>query len=270
MANEINTVGAIQDKFGGYWVEWPRSQCLTKAEILASNVFIVNGSYGDTECPRMDDIAKGIFPIASYRTYGKTNSSSDRNILKDLTGHGYDMTLYNFSYSGTSGYVNGGLQFDGVDDFAVCYTFPALNNGFTVVMIRQLLYVNAPGSTLTKRHVTSSGDLGAFQMEHYNNASYPRIVRSYSKDNIVSFDVGDDICVDMIPTRYNYQDIETASGTDSNFLAINAGYRESSGVVRQFGRQQIFYALEIYDKILSITEVIDIRNRLTEEFYSKT
>ena len=59
-SNEINTVGAIQDKFGGYWVEWSRSQCLTKAEILGSNVFTVNGNYGDTECPRMDDIAKKV------------------------------------------------------------------------------------------------------------------------------------------------------------------------------------------------------------------
>lgn len=66
MSNEINTVGAIQDKFGGYWVEWPRAQCMTKAEIVGSGVFNVNGSYGDTECPKMDDIAKKLTPNIIY------------------------------------------------------------------------------------------------------------------------------------------------------------------------------------------------------------
>lgn len=42
--------------------------------------------------------------IARYVTYNKSNSDSDRDILTDLTGNGHDITLYNFGWSGMSGY----------------------------------------------------------------------------------------------------------------------------------------------------------------------
>lgn len=102
MANEINTVGAIQDKFGSYWVELPRSQCLTKLEILGSNVFTVNGDYGNTECPRMDDIAiyhcVKIKPIiasqfGTQRTY-KAVASSSVNRELNITITVSDGTVY--------------------------------------------------------------------------------------------------------------------------------------------------------------------------------
>lgn len=43
-------------------------------------------------------------PIASYRTAGKTNQDADRDVLKDLTGHGYDIQLKNFGFAFGSGY----------------------------------------------------------------------------------------------------------------------------------------------------------------------
>lgn len=45
-----------------------------------------------------------IKPIASYRCYDKTNEDSDRDLLKDLTGNGYDIKLSNFSFTLGSGY----------------------------------------------------------------------------------------------------------------------------------------------------------------------
>ena len=42
--------------------------------------------------------------IASYRTYDKTNEAEDRDILKDLSGNGHDIQLYNFAFSEGSGY----------------------------------------------------------------------------------------------------------------------------------------------------------------------
>ena len=53
-------------------------------------------------------VAKGdlIYPglVAAWSAEGKTNEDSDRNILKDLTGHGHDITLNNMAYAGMSGY----------------------------------------------------------------------------------------------------------------------------------------------------------------------
>lgn len=42
--------------------------------------------------------------IAAWSAKGKTNEDVDRNILKDLTGNGHDITLNNFAYSEMSGY----------------------------------------------------------------------------------------------------------------------------------------------------------------------
>lgn len=45
-----------------------------------------------------------IKPIASYRSYDKTNEDEDRSVLKDLTGNGHDIQLYNFAFAESSGY----------------------------------------------------------------------------------------------------------------------------------------------------------------------
>lgn len=53
----------------------------------------------------------GVKPIASYRAYDKTNNDTDRDILKDLTGNGHDIQLYNFEFAESSGYGKYGLSF---------------------------------------------------------------------------------------------------------------------------------------------------------------
>ena len=55
---------------------------------------------------------KLVYPglIAAWSAKGKTNEDADRNVLKDLTGNGHDITLNNFAFSGMSGY--GGYNFD--------------------------------------------------------------------------------------------------------------------------------------------------------------
>lgn len=42
--------------------------------------------------------------IARYTCYDKTNEDEDRDILKDLSGNGHDIQLYNFAFSKNSGY----------------------------------------------------------------------------------------------------------------------------------------------------------------------
>ena len=54
--------------------------------------------------------------VASYRAYDKTNEDEDRDILKDLSGNGHDIQLYNFANTTDSGFFEGKLHFDGIDD----------------------------------------------------------------------------------------------------------------------------------------------------------
>ena len=63
----------------------------------------------------------GLEYVAEWQTYGKTNTDEDRNVLKDLSGGGHDITLYNLDYTEQSGYnttdYKGALVTDGVYDY---------------------------------------------------------------------------------------------------------------------------------------------------------
>ena len=47
---------------------------------------------------------------------GKTNKDKHKGTLIDLSGNGNHGTLQNFNFTEGSGYENGGLRFDGIDD----------------------------------------------------------------------------------------------------------------------------------------------------------
>lgn len=65
--------------------------------------------------------------IAAWSAKGKTNDDEDRDILRDLTGNGHDITLNGFAFTPESGYNNpqypDALVFDGVDDYGSAVDF---------------------------------------------------------------------------------------------------------------------------------------------------
>lgn len=57
---------------------------------------------------------KPTFPeglIARYACYDKTNEDEDRDVLKDLSGNGHDIQLYNFAFTRESGYGSWDFNF---------------------------------------------------------------------------------------------------------------------------------------------------------------
>lgn len=85
--------------------------------------------------------------IAAWSAKGKTNEDVDRNILKDLTGNGHDITLNNFAWNTESGYSNpkypDALVFDGVDDYGVNESLPSLTD-YTV--ISKIYWITSPNA----------------------------------------------------------------------------------------------------------------------------
>lgn len=58
MSNEINTVQGLWNKFGsGYWHNRNPAEAITYNEVPL-DIFAISGSYGGTECFRLDDISK--------------------------------------------------------------------------------------------------------------------------------------------------------------------------------------------------------------------
>ena len=93
----------------------------------------------------LDYIREGL--IGYYTGRGRSNTDENKNILPDLSGNGNDLTNYNMAYTTESGYGDGYIQYDGVDDFSlskelysnidahihcVCSNYSTLINGKTI------------------------------------------------------------------------------------------------------------------------------------------
>lgn len=64
----------------------------------------------------LDYIREGL--IGYYTGRGRSNTDENKNILPDLSGNGNNLENKNFAYTPDSGYGDGYIQYDGVDDFS--------------------------------------------------------------------------------------------------------------------------------------------------------
>lgn len=64
----------------------------------------------------LDYIREGL--IGYYTGRGRSNTDENKNILPDLSGNGNDLENKHFAYTPDSGYGDGYIQYDGVDDFS--------------------------------------------------------------------------------------------------------------------------------------------------------
>lgn len=63
----------------------------------------------------IDYVKRGL--LAGFDCLNGNNTDEDKEILKDQSGNGNNIQLKNFAFTADSGYINGGLLFDGIDDF---------------------------------------------------------------------------------------------------------------------------------------------------------
>ena len=64
----------------------------------------------------LDYIREGL--IGYYTGRGRSNDDENKNVLPDLSGNGNDLENKNFAYTINSGYGDGYIQYDGIDDFS--------------------------------------------------------------------------------------------------------------------------------------------------------
>lgn len=64
----------------------------------------------------LDYIREGL--IGYYTGRGRSNDDENKNILPDLSGNGNDLENKNFAYTVDSGYGDGYIQYDGIDDYS--------------------------------------------------------------------------------------------------------------------------------------------------------
>lgn len=182
-------------------------------------------------------------PIAHWSAKGKTNTDSDRNTLKDLSGNGRDIKLNNFAYTSESGYDgDGGLVFDGVDDYGINENMPIMTD-YTVIAKRK--NTGKLNSTLLSK--SSSLGKGAFIIELYDSGGHA-IINFGNRTTLYDFDKN--LIMYQTPNFYNSTPIEKGNVYDEKVIFLGCIRLND---IRIF--QGIFYECYLFNKTLSEEEI---------------
>lgn len=167
---------------------------------------------------------------------GLTNDTPDEDwYLKDFSGNGRDMTLYNYARTPESG-INeeGGLQSDGVDDYGQFVGDLGLKD-YTVVADRAYPIVTVPQFSVIS-DATGENANTPFLLEHINEGEF---AYSYSDNTAISINKEREICYQ---STYQYKD-----------TAINRGSSTSLGTgltISRYGINNGYSALVLYSFML--------------------
>lgn len=174
----------------------------------------------------------------NVKKQGLTNDTPDEDwYLKDFSGNGRDMTLYNYARTPESG-INeeGGLQSDGVDDYGQFVGDLGLKD-YTVVIDRAYPIVSTPQFTATSDAAGENANT-PFLVEHRsvnaNESTY-----SYLANTAISINKEREICYQ---STYQYKD-----------TVINKGSSTSLGTgltIARYGINNGYSALALYSFML--------------------
>ena len=186
------------------------------------------------------NLDKYVKPDVYYdvKKQGLTNDTPDEDwYLKDFSGNGRDMTLYNYTRTPESG-INeeGGLQSDGVDDYGQFVGDLGLKD-YTVVIDRAYPIVSTPQFTATSDAAGENANT-PFLIEHRsvnaNESTY-----SYLANTAISINKEREICYQ---STYQYKD-----------TVINKGSSTSLGTgltIARYGINNGYSALVLYSFML--------------------
>ena len=186
------------------------------------------------------NLDKHVMPDIYYdvKKQGLTNDTPDEDwYLKDFSGNGRDMTLYNYARTPESG-INeeGGLQSDGVDDYGQFVGDLGLKD-YTVVIDRAYPIVSTPQFTATSDAAGENANT-PFLIEHRsvnaNESTY-----SYLANTTISINKEREICYQ---STYQYKD-----------TVINKGSSTSLGTgltIARYGINNGYSALVLYSFML--------------------
>jgi|GEM_PF-2133963 hypothetical protein len=168
---------------------------------------------------------------------------------------GNEVVLKNFAFTSESGFgegnYEGGLVFDGVDDYGICNNLPILND-YTVICRREI--INKESGAIASKRTSSSQWDGAFIFERNNQlTSFGQNNYRTIQQNNVSY---------MTTTSYNGGTISRGSLQDTEYLVLGAaGFNIDLNRAHEFSNCAIYY-FALYDKSLTPEEVEEEKVKL--------
>lgn len=171
---------------------------------------------------------------------------------------GNEVVLKNFAFTSESGFgegnYEGGLVFDGVDDYGICTGLPILDD-YTVIC-RRALENNANNVVASKSVVAGNG---AFIFEYGNNAPY-----SFSEyTSGLAVNLKDSVSY-QTKNSYNGSTITVGNADDTDTLTL--------GIIREGDSRLLkgaIYYFALYNKSLTPEEIETEKERLNEEWLKR-
>lgn len=186
------------------------------------------------------NLDKYVKPDVYYdvKKQGLTNDTSDEDwYLKDFSGNGRDMTLYNYARTPESG-INeeGGLQSDGVDDYGQFVGDLGLKD-YTVIIDRAYPIVSERQYTATS-DATGENSNTPFLLEHID-AVKDEYAYSYLAATAISINKEREICYQ---STYQYKDTVIKKGSSTS---LGTGL-----TIAKYGVNPTYSALALYSFML--------------------
>lgn len=174
-----------------------------------------------------------------------------------------ELQLKNFAFTSESGFgegaYEGGLVFDGVDDYGICTGLPILDD-YTVICRRIIL--NQPYFYYTVASKSKVANEGAFVFEIIQDQIYNHC-HSFGANNRIGLHNGEISW--QTKNSYNGNTIKAGNRKDSDHLFIGKLRDTTKG----FCLQGVIYYFALYNKSLTLEEIEEEKIKLEQKWKSK-
>lgn len=175
---------------------------------------------------------------------------------------GNEMALKNFAFTSESGFgegnYEGGLVFDGVDDYGICTGLPVMTD-YTVICRREIIN-KAYYSVASKSVVFGEGGFVFELIQDRTNYCY-----SFGVGNRINL-YNDEISW-QTKNSYNGSTVTAGNADDTDTLTL--GIVREGDASRRFLKGAIYY-FALYNKSLTIEEIETEKERLNEEWLKRS
>lgn len=178
---------------------------------------------------------------------------------------GNEMQLKNFAFTSESGFgegnYEGGLVFDGVDDYGICTGLPILDD-YTVICKRE--WIKKKNVLASKRIISNHWNNGAFSFERYNQDGIETTF-NYGKNIAVTFP---EAISYQTANSYNGKNLNRGTAEDTDQLVLGCAVVTAIGRAYDFANGAIYY-FALYNKSLTPEEIETEKERLNEEWLKR-
>ncbi len=234
----------------------------------------------DKKIIRVLDEGRAVYPniikeglVMWYDFRGKTNYDNIKNVAYDYSGNGNHGQLMNFGYTEDSGWVDGGLKFNGVDD-AIKNSPIVLDKSFTLSVVFKYNSKEVETSVIFNLPVASSlgWNIALGFAQRYSKDSAQAVLIYKREDGSITTYISPSIAlVDgekyTLSTRFDYNTktiffIKDNQIVSSDTLTEFSEHVKNRGIGMGWGnngpakRQHILYDIKLYNRALTDEEIL--------------